>query len=212
MVEELLAQLRANARLRWGLALIVAIGWFYGVLELRDDVQHQARQFDSAAQAVARLNGQLAQPEWVERAKAARALAVQLEGRLWQAPTSGLAQSALQDWLLGTAVKVGLAPPQISVALVEDAVSGAAAVNAPAVAPASAESTTPPNLWKLRAKLGFDFNAPALLDLLARMENNDKQLVIKQLTIRKEPAPRVELEVLAYFQKPAKAATSANPP
>ncbi len=203
MAEALLAQLRANARLRWGLALIVAIAWLYGVLELRDDVRDQTQQHSNLAQSVARLNTQLAQPEWTERAAAARAMAVQLEGRLWQAPTAGLAQSALQEWLMGTAVKVGLAPPQINIALVDDAVPAS-------VTGASADTptATPGNLWKLRARMVFEFNAPALVDLLARMENSDRQVVIKQLVVRKEPAPRVELEVLAFFQKPAKPTTT----
>ncbi len=205
MMDDFLSQLRVNARLRWGLALILGIGWLYGVLVLRDSLQEQTVRLRAATQAIARLNAQLAQPEWTSRAVAARALGVQLDGRLWQAATPGLAQAAFQDWLSSTMVKSATTGPQVTVALVEDAAPNLAT----SATPPEGAGAIPPDLWKIKAKLTFDFNAATLLDLLARMENNDKQMVVGTLTVRKEPSPRVEMEVVAYFQKPAKA-TGAN--
>ena len=201
MMDDFLSQLRTNARLRWGLALIVGIGWLYGVLLLRDGLQEQTLRVRAATQSIARLNAQLAQPEWIGRAKDARILGAQLDGRLWLAATPGLAQAALQDWLSATMVKSATTGPQVTVALVEDAPS----IGTTGAAPPEGTTAIPTDLWKIKAKLNFDFNAATLLDLLARMENNDKQIVVSTLTVRKEPSPRVEMEVVAYFQKPAKA-------
>ena len=204
MMDDLLTQLSDNPRLRWGLALIVGMAWLYGVLVLRDEVADSQQRHRSATQAIARLQTQLAQPEWVGRAVSARAMAVQLEGKLWQAPTPGLAQSAYQDWLAGTLVKSGIGSPQITVAVVEDAptAQGAApGVSALVVGDAPAMSATPADVWKVKAKVTFEFNAPTLMDLLARLENHEKQTVINTLTVRKEPVPRAEMEVIAHFQK-----------
>ena len=201
MMDDFLSQLRTNSRLRWGLALILGIGWLYGVLVLRDSLQEQSQRLRAATQSIARIKTQLAQPEWASRAVAARAMGVQLDGRLWQAATPGLAQAAFQDWLSSTMVKSATTGPQVTVALVEDAPTNLAT----SATPPEGTSATPTDLWKIKAKLNFDFNAATLLDFLARMENNDKQIVVSTLVVRKEPAPRVELEVVAYFQKPAKA-------
>jgi hypothetical protein len=204
MMDDLLSQLRDNPRLRWGLALIVGMAWLYGALVLRDEVADAEQRHRSATQSISRLQTQLAQPEWVGRAVSARAMAVQLEGKLWQAPTPGLAQSAYQDWLAASFIKSGIGNPQIIVTVVEDAPPAQSAAPAgalPVAGDVPAASSTPPDLWKIKAKLNFEFNAPTFIDLMARLENHEKQTVINTLTVRKEPVPRVEMEVIAYFQK-----------
>ena len=194
MMADLLTQLRANARLRVGLALIIAIAWLYGVLTLRDEVQAQSQRYRNDHLAIARLTNQLAEPEWPARASTARALAVQMEGRLWQAPTPGLAQAAYQDWLTVAMVKAGITAPQVTVTVVDEA--------APAPqADATAAPDALTDVWKLKARVLFEFNPPALMDFLAGLENHERQSVVRQLTVRREPSPRVEMELTAYFQK-----------
>lgn len=213
MMADFLNQWRGNARLRWGIALVVGIAWLYGILLLRDELQDRNMRLRSSSQAVARLQTQLEQPEWTERAIAARALATQLESRLWLAPTTGLAQSTFQDWLTQNAAKAGITSPQVTVTLVEDNAPAVGAQAAPTQATAGEKNaSTPTDLWKLKARLAFDFSPPTFMDLLARMENNDKQIVVKVVTVRKEPNPRAELEVYAYFQKPRNAASNASTP
>ena len=205
MMADLLNQLRANARLRMGLVLIIAIAWLYGVLSLRDEVQAQQQRFRSSHLAIQRLQAQLAEPEWPARASAARALAVQMEGRLWQAPTPGLAQAAYQDWLTLAMVKAGNSGPQITVTVVEEA-----AAAQPTDAPAAPDALN--DVWKLKAKVFFDFNPPALMDFLAALESHERQSIVRQLTLRREPSPKVEMELNAYFQKQTQANGNNAPP
>lgn len=211
MLDTFSSELRASPRLRWGLALIVAIGWLYGVLLLRDEVQDQTQRYRSAVQGIGRLQAQLAEPEWTARATGARALAVQLEGRLWQATTPGLAQAAYQDWLGAAMVRAGITNVQVTVTVVEDAPASGAitAVPTTAVSP-EAGAATPADLWKIRAKLSFDFNPPAVMAFLALLENHEKQSVVKALALRKEPSPRAEMELVAYFQKQAQGTPAAT--
>lgn len=225
MLNEALNNLRSNARLRLWLALIVAVVWFYGILVLRDALQDAQQQQRSAALGISRLQAQLAQPEWLQRLPAAKTLAVQLEGRLWQAPTAGLAQAALQDWL-NMALLQNKA--MVTVTVVDEIIGASVDGNNPggAGAPTTSAATdgspaTPPDLWKIKAKVGFDFSTPGLLEFLNRIENSDKQIILTSLTVRKDPPSHVEVELLAYFQKqtvadksklPPKDATSANRP
>ena len=201
MLADFIKQLRDNPRLRWGIALIVGIFWFYAILLLRDTLQAENLQHRAAAQAIVRLKEQLAQPEWTARVTPAKIMAVQLEGRLWQAPTSGLAQAAFHDWLTATMVKAAVTRSQITVTVIDEAVAN--------TADAPGTTTTPADVWKIKAKLGFDFSAPTLMDFLNRIEGSEKQIIVGSLTVRKEPMSHVEMELYGYFQK--QAAPAAKP-
>ena len=121
MLDTVLKPLRDNPRLRWGVAAIVGIFWLYAILLLQEALQDESQQYRAAAQNITRLRASLAQPEWVARATAAQALAVQLEARLWQAPTSGLAQAAFQDWIKTALAKAAVTNPQVTVTVIDEA-------------------------------------------------------------------------------------------
>lgn len=197
MLTNFLTQLRDNPRLRWGVALIIGIFWLYAILLLRESQQEQTRQYHATTQAMVRLRAQLAQPEWLSRVAPAKTMAAQMEGRLWQAPTSGLAQAAFQDWLNAAMVKAGATHQQITVTVIDEAVA-----NAPNQSQGS-DSTTPAGLWKIKAKLDFYFSAPTLLEFLSQLENHEKQIIIGTLNVRKEPMSHVDMELYGYFQKQA---------
>ena len=123
---------------------------------------------------------------------------MELEGRLWQNSTQGLAQAAFQDWLNQAAIRATLGRPAVTMLAVEE--KGDAGNNDNTANPAS------PNLqlWKVRAKLEFDFTPPGLMNLLRQITVNPQQVVVESLNIRKEPVPRVDMLLVANFQKTAK--------
>lgn len=216
MLNKFLDDLRGNPRLRMWLALIVGVLALYGVLLLRDALQSAEQQQRTLALSVSRLRTQLTQTEWLERLPPAKTLAVQMEGRLWQAPTAGLAQAAFQDWISASLVQVKASKPQITVTVLDEITAGAEGNAPPAIAPttlAAAEGApaTPPDLWKIKAKVGFDSAVPSLLEFLGRIENHDKQIIVDALNIRKEPPSHVDVDLLAYFQKQTVAAKGAAP-
>jgi hypothetical protein len=197
MLDKFISQLRDNPRLRWGVALIIGIFWLYGVLVLRETLQAEEQQLRVATNATARLRAQLAQPEWASRVIAAKTMSVQLEGKLWQAPTSGLAQAAFQDWLNSTMSIAGATHTQITVTVIDELTANTSNQQH------DPGSTTPSDLWKIKAVLGFDYSVPVLLEFLNRIENNEHQIIVESLSVRKEPAPHVEMELYGYFQKQA---------
>lgn len=194
MQNEMLIQIRSNPRLRWGLWVIFAILWLYTILVLRDALQEKQDKHHAIIQSVSRLNAQLAQPEWISRAVSAKTMAVQMESRLWQAPTSGLAQAVFQDWLKTTLAQVGTNQSALTVIVLDSATSAGTVAASPGV-------SVPADLWKVRATLSFEFNPENFTALMNEIEFGEKLVSIEALSIRKEPVPRVDMQLTAYFQK-----------
>jgi hypothetical protein len=189
------AAVRANPRLRWGLWLIAGILWFYAVLLLRDEAGARRLAVENLSKRAARAQSLAGEADWPARLRSAQAVQQNLESRLWQAGTLGLAQAAFQDWLNQAARQAGLSRPVITVAAPEESPA-----NRP---PASAPGVPPPDLWKATARLRFDFDPAALYRLLAQIESHEKMLSVESLTMRSAPTPGAEIVVVAYFQKPA---------
>lgn len=203
MLDKFIIQLRDNPRLRWGIAVIVGIFWLYGILVLREAAQTEEQQYRAATNAISRLRAQLAQPEWASRVVDAKTMSVQMEGRLWQAPTSGLAQAAFQDWFNATIARTGVAHSLITVTVVDELMTNAPNQNQ------NFGTTTPADLWKIKAVIGFDYNATTMMEFMKAVENNEKQIILGSVNIHKEPSPHVEVELYGYFQKQA-APTKTN--
>ena len=191
----ILAEIRGNPRLRLGLWLIFGIFWLYALLLLRDAGNRATNELTTLGKKVARLQTESAQTAWTTRAASAEALQVNLESRLWREGTIGLAQATFQDWLTQGAQQANLARTVVTVAAQEES-------NVENAATAKTEPVMPKNIWKVSAKVGFDFTPKGLYAFLARLEQHDKQVIVESLTIRGSPAPRAELILVAHFQKP----------
>ena len=110
-LSSLRAGLKANARLRVGLWLILVIVWVYLLLLLRDVTQATVGEFQATAKKSARVEAQAKQKEWIARAEPMRTMQIELEDRLWRASTVGLAQATFQDWLI-QAVQQAIGTPK----------------------------------------------------------------------------------------------------
>lgn len=203
MNNSLINELRNNTRLRWGLLAIAATCWLYGVLLLSETARAEALRQRSLAQTVTRLKAQLDQTEWPARVMPAKTMAVQMESRLWQAPTPGLAQAALQEWLLARATQAGIVTPQITVTILADTQAADTTTNTENVA-------EPAGLRKISAKLSFDAAPKMALNFLNLIDSPSQSLAVTSLTMRKEPTPHVDLELISYFQKQLTPPTAAS--
>ena len=105
MFEKYLAEIRTNLRLRLLLAGVAAIIWLYAVLNLRDLAIAKNQQFIGIERQIAKTKLQTSAADWPQRLQAIKLLQVELEGRLWQNSTQGLAQAAFQDWLNQAAIR-----------------------------------------------------------------------------------------------------------
>ena len=149
---------------------------------------------------------QSSQTEWTARLEPARAAQLELEGRLWREGTIGLAQAAFQDWVNQAVQLSNLTRPIVTVAAQEgitaavDKTSGGAA-----------DPVAPDGIWKVSAKLTFDFTPKGFYALMGRLAGHDKEIVVEVLLIRGAPIPRAEMVLVAYFQKPAAGVQGGTP-
>ena len=195
----LLAELKANPRLRWGLWAIVGVLWFYGVLELRDEVQRKSEIHLALSKRVIRIQATAAQSEWSNRAGDARSLQSNLESRLWRENTIGLAQATFHDWLNQLAQQANFAKVQLVVSAQDDE----SAVGKESASSDGSGTRMASDLWKVSAKLNFDFNPQSFYTLLSRISTHERKVAVESLVIRSTPTPKADLMLVAYFRKPA---------
>lgn len=198
-----IAAIRENPRLRIGIFVIFGILWFYGLLVLGEEVTLAGREHQTMARKLARLNAQATQTEWAARAGPTLAIQLDLESRLWREGTIGLAQAAFQDWLNQAMSQSGVTRTAAIVAAQEDSAVEKSGANTTGADPTR-------DLWKVSAKASFDFTPKGLYTLLGRLEGYEKQITVESLIVRGSQVPRVEMVLVAYFQKPSTVAKDAS--
>jgi hypothetical protein len=191
MINLFLAELKNNARLRLGVAFIFGVLWVYAILLLRDAQVAAVGEYRNASVKLARLQAVTQQGDWGERLNAARTLQAEMEGRLWRGATIGLARASFQDLLNQQMQQAGVTRPAVSMGSTDEENRG--------------EGMQPgitDDLWKVKAKLAFDFNPLSFNKLFVQLANHPHPVVVESLHVTKEPVLRVEAVLLAYFQKP----------
>ena len=202
----LLAELKANPRLRWGCFAVVGILWLYGVLELRDAVQIRNDIYRTTGKNVARAQEVATQTVWPSRREEAQSLLSRLENSLWRENTIGLAQATFHDWLALQTQKAGFTRVQMTVVKQDEEESDTKS----SISSDNSGSPTKSGLWKISARLVFDFNPQSFYAWMNQLSLNDRKVVIESLTIRSLPAPKAELLLVAYFNKPSPVATEGK--
>lgn len=200
-----IASVQQNPRLRWGVWSIAGILWLYGVLLLQEEVQKEGDAFQALNKKISRTEGIVSQADWDKKLKSVQAIQLDLESHLWREGTFGLAQASFHDWLTQALQQANTARALVAVTAQEAATPD----DSESTAPLGANLEDTAQLWKVTAKISFDFSPQTCYPLLARFASYEKRIVVESLIIRGSPTPRVELVVVAYFQKPA-GATGGN--
>ncbi len=191
MLDQFLSELKSNARLRIAVALVFAVLWLYLILLMREALDSSAREYRSASVKLGKLQSVMKQGDWTERLNAAKTLQAEMESALGRGDTLGLARASFQDWLNQQMQRAAVARPVISMGTANEEATGE-----------QARAAGIDDLWKVSARLVFDFNPESLNRLLGQMAGRKHHVVIEGLRITKEPVPRVEIVASAYFQKP----------
>jgi len=172
---------RQNPRLRMGGWLILIIMMAYAIMRLSDledaiknDYQRKARHLDE-------LKALTQQKEWINRADAAKALIVQMEGRLWRANSRGLAQANVQIWVDNLLKEKHITEARTQVEPARDI-------------------TGYKGIWQVSAKIDAAFNPRQLADLLYTVESHQQLVVVEQLDAILNEMPRFTLVMKFYFQ------------
>jgi hypothetical protein len=186
---------RKNPRIHLGLLAILTI-LLVGLWFEIDDSHHsaQARIAADAEQltVLRRLGGQT---EWKARSDTAQRLRVQLESRLWEAESDGLAQANFQDLI----AKFGKSAAMSRVDVHVEIINATAATQ---------------NYRQMSATVGGPFTADSMQKFLAELEGDGHMLVVDRLRIETASVPRFEMLISTYLRPTAKtppAAAAAKP-
>lgn len=202
-MQNLLLELKTNPRLRIGLSLIVAIVWFYAVLDLRDRTDAASQQLAVQARQVARLAQQGAQTAWVETARVSGERRARAEKVLWTTETVGSASAALQDWLQEKARQSGIAQMQVTLADAADrGPFGATVLN-------EKPESLPAGISKVKGRMTFEFDGPAFDRFMTAVGAGDHPIFIDSLLVRNVTPGRAELQFFALAR--VNAAAGARP-
>jgi len=189
-VNRLLAQFRENGRLRVLLALVVFVVAFVKVLDLRDAVVEKRTEAQRAESEFRRWEAVAQESGWTERVAEMKQRRQAAEGWLWTGTTGQQAQLAVQEWLAGQMKGAKF-----------NAVRVTGSVQPKGVANRAGEQVTgtqplPPDIVPLRMGVAFELTPDSVERFAGLLDGSGKAFVIDSMTVRRQPMPRVEAELV----------------
>lgn len=175
-----------NPRIHLGLLALLAILLLGLWFAIQDSHSHAEIRIAADAQQLAVLHRLAGQTEWKARSDAVQRLRVQLESRLWEAESDGLAQVNFQELIGKLAKAAELARVDVHVEIVSSAAASQ-------------------NYRQMSATVTGPFAAAAMQKFLASLESDHHMLVIDRLRIETTPTPRFDMLISTYLN-PSKAA------
>ena len=176
------AELSQNARLRWGVWLILAVLLVYGILVQSDRLAAARDDYAGESGRLARAEILLRQRDWPERLAAEREAHQQLRSTFWQAETEGLAQAKLQAVLTRVIEDLDLRKPLLR--------------------PGTSQPLPDlPEVWRVQTRLDASYRPGIELRLLHALATHPKKLVVDRLDLvrRERHDSRLMLILSAYF-------------
>lgn len=185
---QLISEFKASPRLRVGAWFCLAILWFYGILHVQETIVAKGKEYEALVKRSARAHAIADQKIWHVRLDDARAVEKSLASLLWREQTQGLAQAAFQDWLVQTLQQAAISKPQLTVVAQEGPKPSGGSKNAE-------------EIWKISARVAFDFNPKTFSQFVDKLAGREKWIVLETLNVRSSPSPRAEMTLVTYFAK-----------
>ena len=178
----LAAELAGNARLRWGVWLILGIVLLYCVLVQSDRVAAVHDEYAAEADRLAKAEILLQRQDWPELLEAERKTHRALKAVFWEAKTEGLAQAKLQGALTGAVEGLALRKPRIR--------SGV-----------SQPVPDLPGIWRVQTRLDATYRQGVELQVLHALATHPKKLIVDRLELRQRGRRNSYLTLIlsAYF-------------
>ena len=176
------AELAGNARLRWGVWLVLGILLFYCILVQSDRVAAVHDEYAAETGQLTKAEALLRRRDWPDLLEAERQTHRALTATFWQAETEGLAQAKLQAALTGMVEGLDLSNLRIR--------SGV-----------SQPVPDLPGIWRVQTRLDAAYRPGVELQALHAMATYPKKLVVDRLDLsrRGRQDSRLTLILSAYF-------------
>jgi len=179
---------RKNPRIHLGVLAILAIlllGLWFEVDDSHGQAQAKIAADAEQLTVMRRLAGQT---EWKARRDSVQRARVQLESRLWEAESDGLAQANFQDLITKSGKEADLTRVEVHVEIINPAANSR-------------------NYRQMSATVTGPFTADTMQKFLAKLEADGHMLVVDRLRIETTSVPRFEMLLSTYLRP-----TVATPP
>lgn len=204
-MNRLLAQFRENSRLRVLLALVVFAVAFVKVLDARDAVADRRLDAQRAETELARWSAIAQEGGWAERVEQARSRRQAADALLWTGTTPSQAQLAVQEWLAAQ-----MKAARLGAARVTGSVQPKGTANQ-AGEPVTGTSALPSDVISLRLGVSFELTPDSVERFAGLLDSSGKVFVIDTMNARRQPLPRVELELVTLARIAPRSAESIRP-
>ncbi|MFK5969345.1 MAG: hypothetical protein QM487_04390 [Candidatus Marithrix sp.] len=179
----LITELRNNTRLRLGVWFIIGLLFSYSIMLLNDYQIKKLQSYKNVVERLSQLKTIANQSQWTDRAIEIQQVREQLQAKLWQANTKGLAQATFQQWLRTVSKQMDIKRLQVD----------------PALNVAKYTDT-----WQVTAKLRGQFNKQDLTELLLKIATHPSIVVTEMLDVYESRGQLKFVIILkAYFRKVA---------
>jgi hypothetical protein len=190
-VNQWLDELRRKPRLQAGLAVVLALLWLLGLLELSDALDAARREKARLIDEVARLRTVGAEQHWPAMRDQTQVRLADHRALAWREESEGRMQAMLQDWLREQLAAVGVQPRELVVIVLP----------ARTVLPSEQgrKSELPADMRIARARVSFEFKPDALHQVLARLPASRRWIWVSRMSVDNDSQRVVELELEALF-------------
>ena len=173
------AELAANARLRTGAWLVLALALLSLVLLQAERVQAAYADYTATAERLQRAGAVLGREDWPQLLAAERAVHEKIDALLWQAESEGLAQARLQAVLGDMVANVGIRNARVR--------SGV-----------SQPLPELPTVWRVQMRISGNCEPAVALRLLHDLAKHPQKLVADRLDYIRSNS-RLTVLVSGYF-------------
>lgn len=192
---EVKSQLKANARLRIGLWLVLAIVWVNALFWHSDRLKVLKSDLDDLTIEISRLKPLQSSSLWEQRAQDAQLHLDALRSTQWRESSVGLIQAAVQDWLRQVCTKAGVSVRDVRLTSVESL--GTQDLTERYRTNPGGGGVNPPR-DSVKVRMVLDFSPMSLAVLLQEMSRNERILIVDRLQFRTwTPSPQAEIDVRA---------------
>lgn len=166
-------------------ALLVLLSALFSLREL---TVQAGQSLVTSEDNLSRLKNEAADDVWPRRLETTRALKAQLVARLWNAPTSGLAEAGFEAWIRSSFDRHGGKPQLIQI------------IRSSAIAREGQTATSVASLQRMTAKVLAPFDPQVLWQVLADAANADRTIIVDRLIVRAGPNARIEMDLSTFDQ------------
>ena len=166
LLSPLAAELGANARLRWGVVLILGLFLGYAILWQSDRLAEARRDYEAVTEQLANAQALLGQKDSLALLDTERETHRRISSMFWRAETEGLAQARLQSALGGLFSRLGLRNTRLRTG-------------------SSRPVPDLPGVWRVQIRADANYRPGLELRIVHALATHPKKMIVDRLDLKR---------------------------